>query len=376
MSSDVIGALPALPVTPAPEVPWWPTAPVDPPTPQFEHRFVFDGQAGEYFRIWIVNLALTILTLGIYSAWAKVRTQRYFYGNTRLAGVPFEYLAKPLPILKGRLIAISIFVAYVVASQSSIILQLLLLLVLVVATPWLLVLGMVFRARYSAWRGLTFRFVPDYAEAYIRYMVMLLPLILTLGLLYPWIQGKQKQFVVENHRYGGSWFRFLLDPGKFYIPYLIAWGVMTAWFMGVMMLMAGAMAASAVSSGTPDKESFMWITYVFITISYAGYFVVLAFLKASLINLFYNHVELDGRRLQSRLRGKQLLWLYFSNTVAILLSLGLMIPWAMVRLARYRAECMSLFAMDDLNDLRAERRDESSATAAEMDGLFDIDISL
>jgi hypothetical protein len=46
----------------------------------------FTGTAGEYFRIWIVNLALTILTLGIYSAWAKVRKRRYFYAHTRIAG--------------------------------------------------------------------------------------------------------------------------------------------------------------------------------------------------------------------------------------------------------------------------------------------------
>src|SRR5258707_6333866 len=42
----------------------------------------FTGRAGEYFRIWIVNICLSIVTLGIYSAWAKVRRKRYFYGNT------------------------------------------------------------------------------------------------------------------------------------------------------------------------------------------------------------------------------------------------------------------------------------------------------
>ena len=34
------------------------------------HRIVFTGKASEYFGIWIVNVLLTILTLGIYSAWA------------------------------------------------------------------------------------------------------------------------------------------------------------------------------------------------------------------------------------------------------------------------------------------------------------------
>ena len=41
-------------------------------------QFEFTGDAKEFFRIWIVNLALSIVTLGIYSAWAKVRTQPLF----------------------------------------------------------------------------------------------------------------------------------------------------------------------------------------------------------------------------------------------------------------------------------------------------------
>src|SRR5216117_1580348 len=50
----------------------------------------FTGTAAEYFRIWIVNLFFTLATLGIYSAWAKVRKRRYFYGSTRLDGDSFE----------------------------------------------------------------------------------------------------------------------------------------------------------------------------------------------------------------------------------------------------------------------------------------------
>src|SRR6187402_3726843 len=73
--------------------------------------FEFRATGGEYFRIWIVNLLLTIVTLGIYSAWAKVRRLRYFYGSTLLDGHSFEYHATPMAILKGRLL---VFAAYVV----------------------------------------------------------------------------------------------------------------------------------------------------------------------------------------------------------------------------------------------------------------------
>ena len=64
----------------------------------------FSGRAGEYFRIWIVNTFLTILTCGIYGAWAKVRTRRYFYAHTSIDGHAFDYLANPVAILKGNII--------------------------------------------------------------------------------------------------------------------------------------------------------------------------------------------------------------------------------------------------------------------------------
>lgn len=359
---------PALPEPPLAAVPRPPSVPTI-----FEHRFVFDGRASEYFRIWIVNLALTLLSLGIFSAWAKVRSERYFYGSTRLAGVPFEYTAKPLPILKGRIIAVSLFSAYIVAGQYSLFMQLGLALLIAVLTPWLIVRGAAFRARYSSWRGLNFRFIPDYGEAYIRFLVLGLPLILTLGLLYPWVKGKQKAFIVENHRFGGSWFKFLLSPGRFYPPYLIAWGVLSAWMFVFSMIMVGVVMASAARN---DGAPATWLVFAMTGFMYLGYFVVLAFLAASIANLIYNHIDIDGRRLRSTLKGRQLLWIYASNTIAILGSAGLLIPWAKIRLAQYRADCLCLLAADDFNGMLAERAIGVDATAAEVDGLFDIDIGL
>src|SRR5688572_25368406 len=64
-------------------------AAADVPAPQHAQ---FTGTGREYFQIWIVNLLLTIVTLGIYSAWAKVRRLQYFYRHTRLAGAGFDRL--------------------------------------------------------------------------------------------------------------------------------------------------------------------------------------------------------------------------------------------------------------------------------------------
>src|SRR4051812_34056400 len=105
-------------------------------TPQWK-RFSFTGTGSEYFRIWIVNLLLTIVTLGIYSAWAKVRKMRYLYDSTHLAGSSFEYHGNPIAILKGRIVAVVLIVGYNLAFKLSPVAGLAMLALLVAATPWL-----------------------------------------------------------------------------------------------------------------------------------------------------------------------------------------------------------------------------------------------
>ena len=100
--------------------------------------FIFTGRGGEYFRIWIVNLCLSLLTLGIYSAWAKVRRMQYFYRHTAVAGANFDYHGDPVAILKGRILAVGMFALYSVAGQFSIIAGLIAFVLILAVMPWLL----------------------------------------------------------------------------------------------------------------------------------------------------------------------------------------------------------------------------------------------
>jgi uncharacterized membrane protein YjgN (DUF898 family) len=110
-----------------------------PPQPaDTREEITFSASGGEYFRIWIVNLLLTIVTLGIYSAWAKVRRNQYFYSSTRLAGSSFEYHGQPMAILKGRLIALVLVGAYNIAFRISPGAGLAMFAVMMAAMPWLL----------------------------------------------------------------------------------------------------------------------------------------------------------------------------------------------------------------------------------------------
>ncbi|HEY2394853.1 MAG TPA: YjgN family protein [Rudaea sp.] len=353
---------------PAPPPPASEAAP-DPVPPPAEHPFEFRGNEREYFRIWIVNLALTIVTFGIWSAWAKVRTERYFYANTRVAATPFEYLARPLPILKGRLIAFTLLTSYILASRFSIKLQLALLVMIGLLSPWLIVRTLMFRARYSSWRGLNFRFVPDYGGAYKYFLLIYLLFPLTLGFIFPYVKWRQKKFLIEHHRFGRRDFDFSATASEFYVIYFIAIGMVIALWIAFAAILP--MITSGIQHG-----SGMTGLYAMLAVAYAGYFVIFVYLASRVLNLSYNHTAMSGFALRSTVRARDLMRLYFFNTLGILLSLGMLIPWAMIRMARYRASRLVLLASDDLDTLEAEAQGEVSAVGAEIDHAFDMDIGL
>ncbi len=182
---------------------------------------IFTGKASEYFGIWIVNLLLSLLTLGIYSAWAKVRRKKYFYNNTLIENVGFDYHAKPMSILKGRIIAFVLFALYVYGKGSSPVLAAVLLILFFLALPWLIVRGSLFNARNTSHRGLRFDFKGTVSQAIRVYIGLPLLTFFTLGLIWPYIAHEKSQFIMNNHRFGLSQFNMGRVVKQFYKVYLI-----------------------------------------------------------------------------------------------------------------------------------------------------------
>ena len=134
-------------------------------------RLDFSGSGSAYFRIWIVNLALTILTLGIYSAWAKVRRLQYFYRNTSVAGSSFDFHGDPVAILKGRLIAVALLGGYNLAANFSGAAGVAMFLVLLAVFPWLIQRSLRFKLANASCRGLRFHFAGSVREAYRAFLL-------------------------------------------------------------------------------------------------------------------------------------------------------------------------------------------------------------
>jgi uncharacterized membrane protein YjgN (DUF898 family) len=126
------------------------------PAAAVEAPLVFTGVGGEYFRVWVVNTTFSPATLGIYSAWAKVRKVSYFSRNTRLLGDGFEFTADPIVILRGRLIALALFAFYTVAYDFSLTLGLIATVVLLALAPLFFAGAMRFRLHNTRWCAIRF----------------------------------------------------------------------------------------------------------------------------------------------------------------------------------------------------------------------------
>jgi uncharacterized membrane protein YjgN (DUF898 family) len=337
------------------------------------HRFRFTGTTAEYFRIWIVSLCLSLATLGIYSAWAKVRKKRYLYAHTLLDGTGLEYRASPLAILRGRVIALAMFGGFALAGHVLPAAQLVLIVVLLAAMPWIVVASSRFNARNTAWRNITFAFDGGLREATKVFIGLGLATLATLGLLFPYFRMRRARFIVEHHRFGATRFEAKLDNGGFFVTYLVA----ALMVIGAGVLAIGAMTISLAlgMKGSPGEDAVLAVVLSVVAM-YASYIAIYAFVRARIGNLTANGTSVGTLRCRSTLRIRDLVWLYLSNVVAVLATFGLATPWVIVRLSRYRAERLELVGEAPLDQFASAQAQAGTATGSEVSDLFDVDVSL
>ena len=346
-----------------------------PPLPAREQRaprrtltFDFTGTAGEYFGIWIVNTLLRVLTLGIYSPWAKVRKRRYFYCNTLLDNAPFDYLADPLAILKGWFIAGVFFGLYSLGSQISPLLGSVFMLIFAGVFPWVIVRSRIFNLRNSTLRNIRFSFRHDYQEAYLVFLGWPALSMLTLGILAPVALHRQKRFLVENSSYGTTRFSFDATPQDYYRVFIP---------LVVTVAVGGALVAVAAVSGKAAPGNLLpgLMAIPLLLLFFVFYYIVGVWVPTAITNITWNATRLGEFRFRSSLRARELAWIYASNAIAIPLSLGLLAPWATVRLTRYRLERLTLTGAGGL-DTAAAADEQVDATGEELGDMLGFDFGL
>jgi uncharacterized membrane protein YjgN (DUF898 family) len=336
--------------------------------------FTFTGNASEYFRIWIVNLFLTIITIGIYSPWAKVRRLKYFYGSTWLDGHNFDYVANPISILKGRLIVVGILVAYNLLVNFVSPFFGLLAIAYLIFLPWLVNKSLSFNARMTIYRNVRFGFRGSLGKAFKALVLWPIASFLTGGLLAPFSSQATSNYIGSNAKYGAADFTTKTQLNALYRNF-----GRTFLFFVLPLLAAGALAAflvfASIASGEDERVQLIAFSILFIV--YPLIFLAFFYYAAGVRNVAFNSTTLEGGHyLASSVGRGRYVWIMVTNFLATIFSLGLLRPWAAVRTWKYIAASTMLAINGTLDTIIDEAQKEGSVTTAEFLDIEGIDFGL
>ena len=338
-----------------------------------DERFTFTGNASEYFRIWIVNLFLTIITIGIYSPWAKVRRLKYFYGNTWLDGHNFDYVANPVSILKGRAIVVVVLVVYNVLITISPVFGLILI-VYLLFLPWIVNKSLSFNARMTIYRNVRFGFTGSLGKAFQAFVLWPIASAFTAGLLTPFSSQATSNYIGSKTKYGEAEFTtktqlnaLYRNFGRTFLFYLLPLFLVAA-IAGLMIF------ATIASGGSEDAGN---LAFVALAIVYPLIFLAFFYYAAGVRNIAFNASTLvGGHHLSSTVGRGRYVWIMVTNFVATIFTFGLLRPWAAVRTWRYLAASTAFAINGTLDAIIDEAQKEGSVTTAEFLDIEGIDFGL
>ncbi|HSI55969.1 MAG TPA: YjgN family protein [Ideonella sp.] len=385
-------------------------------------RILFTGSGSEYFRIWIVNLLLSIVTLSLYLPFAKARRLAYFHGNTQIDGHALGFHGNPWKMLRGYLLMLGLGGTYTLATRFSPIAALAAVTVMSLAWPALWRASLQFRLANTSWRGLRFGFEGDLRGAYLALLPAFVPAVamvaalaaagpearepgepagaagdpvlgLILGgamlaalLLWPLAIASIKRYQHGHYRYSTQHSVLRAGTGAFYKLGAKAGGVglliaLASTVLGVAVGFAmakwGAGAASDESEGA-GKLPMMIGMVVGIAVFYGALLLVLLpYWTSRLQNLVWGATASAQLRFCSRLRLRPLIGLHLKNALLTAVTLGLYWPFAAVATARMRLHAISMELDGDVDQWVADgnrRFDDASGDAA--GDFFGIDLGL
>ena len=360
------------------------------------HPLEFTGSGGEYFRVWIVNVLLSIVTLGIYTPWARRRTAQYFYSHTLVAGSPLEFTAQQRKMVMGFVLLMLITLAYNIAANTGQDAAVgVLLLTGAVLSPLIWGSAMRFRLGATRWRGLRLQFTAHWKEVYLASWplfalalvwfgvffgmqilspeladvlqevedeaanpkmpsftpamgaLLLLGLVLTV-LCFIRLEYNYKSLLVLKAQVGtekGRWKPVYMDFVKVWLATVAVFVLTVVGFSVLIGVLAGS--SIALFAGQSNRMG-LWMILVIIVSIIAGIFMLIlasaparAYREARMFQLMWNNIGVSHvARFKCHLKSGRYVWLRIKNMLLTLLTLGLYRPFA--RVSEYRMKCESV----------------------------------
>lgn len=337
-----------------------------------KRNVIYSGDSSEYFRIWIVNIFLTIITLGIYSAWAKVINTKYIYQNINIDGHRLDYIADPVNILIGRLIATAFLVVfYLIAIFLPEAVYWLMLLVLFFLSPLIINRSLSFQYRMTTYRNVRFNFTGTYSESLWYFMLLPFLSVFTFGGTYPLALKYADEYRIKNTKFGSVSLNSSLNFGPYYAAFGITIGVFFGAIIGLVIL--------GIIIGILFGNSLMLIN-IFSTIITLLFYISIIAVTTSIWavairnHTFNNSIIPNVAKFNSTMKYGAYIKLITGNILAILLSIGLATPWALTRNLRYLSNTLEVHTDEGVDKVIDDIADSESAIMDEVAGAFDIEI--
>lgn len=385
------------------------------PTPAAPQRLAvqFTGSGSEYFRIWIVNLLLTVVTLTLYHPFAKARKLAYFHANTLVDGHALGFHGNPYKMLRGYLLVLAFSVTYAVGTRLSPMLALAAIGCFVLVWPALWRASLQFRLGNTSWRGLRFGFDGKVAGAYRAMLPGAVPWVamVAMGVLMqpPQTQGEEvapgttalatgfmlaalaacllvplslawiKRYQHGHYTYAGQRSRLEAGTGAFYRLSFKIVGVMFLISLAMGLLVGGSAAFLAKTTEDPaSNQSITLAVYASMLAGYALMFVIaLPYARSRLQNLVWGQTRSEALQFHSVLRLWPLAGLTLKNLLLTLITLGLYWPFAAVASARMRLQAVSVDVQGDLSQwIAASQGQPGGATGDAAGDFFGFDLGL
>jgi uncharacterized membrane protein YjgN (DUF898 family) len=339
---------------------------------QQSHTLDYVGPTGTLFGIFYKNLALTILTLGIYRFWAKTRERRFLWAHTRIGGEGFEYTGSGKELFVGFLKAVAVLVPLFGGLQ---VLELFVLdenligVAILGMIRTILIVGLIYAGSYAArryrmsrttWRGIRFQQNGSIWRYAGTALIGILLAVVTLGLYLPFLQARLMRYELANLKFGSASFRFD-GTGKELFQHF-----MKVWIVPVTLL--GLVVIDTVISGS---RSFV------LSLVPMGLVVVIGicvwWYLAKVYRFQAERTALEGLRFSMpRLTGWRLFRLHAGNYLITVFSIGLLMPLATQRTMRFWVDHTDLHGSVVLEEVaQADRGPRSGEGLA---GFFDVDV--
>jgi uncharacterized membrane protein YjgN (DUF898 family) len=369
-------------------------APAAPAAASTRHTIDYVGPTGTLYVIFIKNILLSLVTLGIYRFWAKTRLRRFLWGNTRVDGEALEYTGTGKELFLGFLKAVLVLVpafgvlelaelfldAGIVVSVAISVLRIVLVFALIYAGTFA---ARRYRMSRTTWRGIRFQQLGSMWRYAGIAMIGSLLTALTLTLYGPFNRVRLMRYETENLRFGSGVFRFTGEGRTLFSSYVHYWGVGL-----ITIIIAALVTYSQFTFETSmlwdmelwaDEEDSAELAKAIFSAAAAPLALLVPLLlllglwyQARTLRFYAENLHLESLSFAaSKVTGGAIFWLLLGNFLIKVVSLGLLYPITVQRTMRFWCSRIELNGPIDFT--RITQAERGPRTGEGLAGFFDID---